>query len=169
MDFYSRTRRPQTIAYPESKKIKATFSLKIDKTTGKKELQKTGATNIYDKIQAAKDETLIYNILEKYNAGDNQALNKVKGVYGDFTNMPSTLAEAQQRLIDAENTFKSLPLEIRREFNMSTTEFLASIANGEFEKVAQKFNKAPAEQPITETQVQQPVQTPVEQGGIRYE
>lgn len=145
MTFYSRTNKPATIPCPKCEKTVPTFALKINKDTGKKELVKTGSTNLYEKIQASKEQTLVYNILERYNNGDIDVLAKVKGVYGDFTNMPSTLAEAQQSLIDAETTFNQLPLEVRKEFNMSTSEFLTSMTNGTFAARMQKFKKVEKE------------------------
>lgn len=167
MEFYARNNYPKTIPHPESKKIIPTFALEINKDTGKKELVKSGATNIYDKIQAAKEETLVYNILDRFNRGDTEALNKIHGVYGNFTNMPTTLAEAQQQLINAENTFNDLPIDVRKEFNFSTSEFLASVTNGKFEEVFSKYikDKVQTEQPT----VQQPVQETTQQGGIKYE
>ena len=109
---------------------------------------------------------MIYNILDRYNAGDLTALNKVQGAYGDFTNTPTTLAEAQQKLIDAENLFMSLPLEVRKEFNHSTSEFLASIANGEIENKLAKFGVKKEVEEVQPGQpaVQQPVTNQV-QGG----
>lgn len=146
MEFYSRTKKPATIPAPQCSKFSPTFSLKINKNNGKKELVKTGETNTYEKIQAGKEQTLVYNILDRYNKGEIEVLNQTQGAYGDFTNMPTSLAEAQQRLIDAEKTFESLPLEVRREFNHSTTEFLSSIAKGTYaEKMAKFADKKPEE------------------------
>lgn len=168
MDFYKRDKRPETIPYPKSDKIVPTYSLKIDKQTGKKELVKTGSTNLYEKIQAAKEETMIYNILERFNAGEIDVINKVKGVYGDFRNVPTSLAEAQQAIIDAEDTFNKLPLDIRREFNMSTSEFLASLNNGEFERIIkEKYgDKLPKQEEVQQnTTINQEIQQHFQQGG----
>ena len=165
MEYYSRANRPATIPAPKCEKIIPTFSIEINSKTGKKELKQTGKTNIYDKIQASKEQTLIYNILERFSAGDTNVLNKVQGAYGDFTNVPKTLAEAQQQLINAENIFMSMPLEIRKEFNHSTSEFLASAANGELEPRLAKFVKIPPK--VEETQIQKPVENfqPLTNGG----
>lgn len=127
MEFYSRSNYPKTIPAPECSKFIDTFALEIDKTTGKKELKKSGKTNVYEKIQKSKDATLIYNIIERYQNGDISALEQKQGVYGDFTNLPTTLAEAQQILINAEKTFMSLPLEERQKYNHSVSEFLAEV------------------------------------------
>lgn len=162
MPFYSRNNRPETIPVPQSKKLIPTFSLEINKTTGKKELKETGKTNIYDMIQASKESTMIYNILDRFQAGDVEVLNKVQGAYGDFTNVPRTLAEAQQQLIDAENLFMSLPLEMRKEFNHSTSEFLAAAANGDLEPRLAKLGRKTKKVEDTKTLPAQP-QTPIQQ------
>lgn len=128
--FYSRNNRPKTIPQPECQETIPTFSLQINKSTGKKELVESGKTNLYEKIQASKDATLVYNIIDRYNAGDESVFNKAVGSYGNFTQMPSTLVEAQQKLIDAERTFEQLPITIREKYNNSYTEFLADITTG---------------------------------------
>lgn len=142
-EFYSRTNMPTTIAQPKCEKIVPTYGEEIDKD-GKVHVVETGKTNLYEKIQASKDETLVYNILDRFNAGDVSVLQKNQGYYGDFTDMPKTLAEAQQLLITAENYFNSLPLEVRKEFNHSFSEFLASASAG---KLAERhaYFKAPEE------------------------
>lgn len=173
MEFYSRTNRPTAIPCPKCSKIVPTYSLQINKDTGKKELKETGKTNVYELIQASKEETMVYNILKRFESGDLDALNKTKGIYGDFTSMPRTLAEAQQLVIDTEKQFNELPIEIRREFNMSASEYLASLTNGKFEAIMSKYAK---KEEKTEQKVQAPVQEQVQtptqnttQGGIRYE
>lgn len=128
MEFYSRSNLPVTIPQPKCEKIVPTYGKKIE--DGKVKIVETGKTNLYDYIQASKDETLVYNILDRFNAGDVNALNQRKGTYGDFTNAPKTLAEAQQSLIDAENYFYSLPLDVRKVFNHSLSDFLESVGNG---------------------------------------
>ena len=160
MEFYSLTNKPPRMPYPKSEKIVDTYSLKIDKTTGKKELKVSGKTDIYEKIQESKDGTLLYNILERYTAGDIEVLNKRQGMYGDVTNLPTNLAEAQQLIIEAENTFKNLPIDIRREFNHSITEFMAGIENGKLEKVL--IEKGLKEAPQEQTKVEQ--QDQIQQG-----
>lgn len=138
--FYSRSNRPKTIPQPKCEENVPTFSLQINKSTGKKELVESGKTNLYEKIQASKDATLIYNIIDRYNAGDESVLNKAMGSYGNFTQMPATLVEAQQKLIDAERTFEQLPIAIREKYNNSYTEFLADITNGGETKIEKWLN-----------------------------
>lgn len=141
MQFYSRSNYPKTIPMPECSKNIPTFTLKINKETGKKELKKTGETNIYEKIQAGLHDSLIYNILERFEKGEVEVMSKMRGTYGDFTGMPKSLAEAQQTLIDAENTFMSLPLDIRKEFNHDPSQFVAGLSNGKFDQILAKINQ----------------------------
>lgn len=140
-EFYSRNNLPATIPQPKCEKIVPTYGKKV-LDNGTIKVVETGKTNIYEKIQASKDETLVYNILDRFNAGDVSALQQRKGQYGDFTQAPKSLVEAQQALIDAENYFYSLPIEVRKEFNHSVNEFLHSAGNGKLAERHQYF-KAP--------------------------
>ena len=167
MDFYSRVNRPKTIPYPRSSKIVPTYSLQVNKETGKKEIIESGKTNIYDMIQASKEETMVYNIIKRFQNGDLEALTKTKGIYGDFTNAPKTLAEAQQLIINAENHFNELPLGVRQEFNFSSSEYLAALTNGKFEQIMAKYIKQPEVQEEVQQVPQQNIQP--QEGGIKYE
>ena len=158
MEFYSRIKKPDTKPAPSGNKIAPTFNLRMSKSTGRQELIESGTTNIYEKIQAAKDSTLIYNIIERYKNGDVQALNQHNLQYGDTTILPKTLAGMKQALIDAENNFNNLPLEVRKEFNQNVNEYLTAIDNGTIKDKLAKF--APKqevadtkENATTETQV----------------
>ena len=142
MEYANRSNYHGRIYHPESEKEIDTFEIQVDDKTGKKELVKVGKTNVYKKIQANLEETQIYNILDKFNAGNPEIverLQRIDGVFGDFTNAPKSLAEAQQKIIDAHNEFLKLPSDVRKEFNNSTTEFLAGLENGKIEEVLKKF------------------------------
>ena len=129
MEYFSRSNLPKTIPQPECKKIVNEYKKEIQ-DNGSVKAVVTGKTNIYEKIQASKDDCLVYNILERFNQGDVSVLNAREGEYGDFTEAPKTLAESQQRLIDAENYFMKLPLDVRKEFNHSVVDFLNSVGDG---------------------------------------
>ena len=140
MEFYSRVNKPETIPAPSGEKVVPTFSLRISKDTGRQELVETGTTDIYEKIQASKESTLIYNIIERFQNGDISALNQHKGYYGDMTVVPKTLAGMKQALIDAEDNFNKLPLEVRKEFNHNVNEYLTAIDNGTINEKLAKFS-----------------------------
>lgn len=128
-EFYSRNNLPKTIPQPKCDKLVPTYGREVDES-GKVHIVQTGKTNLYEKIQASKEDCLVYNILDRFANGDVGVLNVHQGQYGDFTEMPKTLAEAQQTLIDAENYFNSLPLDVRKEFDHSVGQFLSSAAGG---------------------------------------
>lgn len=106
--------------------MKDTYKMHVDEN-GVRELKKSGEYNLYADIQSYKDSVSIDYILTKFVNGDETALSRVQGIYGDFTQMPTTLAELQQRVIDAENLFNSLPLDIRAQYNHSASEFFAQL------------------------------------------
>ena len=70
----------------------------------------------------------------------NQTSLLLASVHGDFTNAPKTLVEAQQRLIDAENYFMSLPLDVRKEFDHNFSQFLSSVNDGSVTERHSYFN-----------------------------
>lgn len=110
------------------------YKLKVDKD-GKRTLGIVGETNVYAKIQSYKDSCDVNYILQRFAAGDQSALSKVQGIYGDFTTVPTSLAELSQRVVDAENLFYSLDLSVREQFNHSPSEFFASIGTEKFNAI----------------------------------
>ncbi len=106
--------------------MKDTYKMHVD-DDGKRELNKSGEYNLYAEIQSYKDSVSIDYILSRFVNGDETALSRVQGIYGDFTQMPTTMAELQQRVIDAEHLFNNLPLDIREQYNFSASEFFAQL------------------------------------------
>lgn len=96
------------------------------------DLEQTGQENLYDYIQSHKDSVDIHKILQRFENGDVNALAKVQGMYGDFTEVPRTYAEALNAVISAEQTFSSLPVEIRAKFNHSFSQFLAQTGSSQW-------------------------------------
>lgn len=122
-----------------------TYMMEVDHE-GKRELKKQkGGINLYAKIQSYKDSCDINYLLARFARGDESALSKVQGIYGDFTQMPKTFAELSQRVIDAENLFNNLPLATRKEFNFSASEFYASIGTEKFDSLFKDNTKNPAQ------------------------
>lgn len=80
--------------------------------------------NVYEFIQAAREDTEIYEVLEKYGC-----IDKIKRtdeeLYADISSIQKLdglrgMVE-QQRM--AKEMFERLPLEVRKEFNNSLNEF----------------------------------------------
>lgn len=141
--------------------MKPTFKMHVDEN-GKRELRKNGEYNLYAEIQSYKDSVSIDYILTRFMNGDDSALSRAQGIYGDFSQMPSTLAELQQRVIDAEDLFNSLPLDIRAQYNHSASEFFAQLDS---EKTKNIFNPKTDEVVVTPPVDVQPVTPSVEPKG----
>lgn len=122
--------RERVFASPGSR-IKPVYSPVYD-DNGVLDLEQTGQENLYDYIQSHKDSVDIHKILQKFENGDVTVLSKVQGVYGDFTQLPATYAEALNAVISAEQTFNSLPVETRAKFNHSFSQFLAKSGSPEW-------------------------------------
>lgn len=64
-------------------------------------------------------------IMERFKAGDVDALNAWNPIYGDFTKAPTTLAEYMQYQLDVDALFSSLPIELRNKYDNSVSKFTA--------------------------------------------
>ena len=95
-------------------------------TEGKRFLIKDREINIYEKIQASREQTEIENILRRAAEGDMNVLNMVNGSYMDIVDAPKSLAEAQQFIIKAKAEFDSLPKEIRQKFENNAENYVAT-------------------------------------------
>ncbi len=92
----------------------------------------SGEESLYDSIQSWKDSVDINVILARYANGDVDALSKVQGAFGDFTQFPSTYAEMLNRVIQGKHMFESLPLEIREKYNHDFGQFIAAMDKPDF-------------------------------------
>lgn len=99
---------------------------------GVMDLRVVGKENLYDFIQSHADSVNIHLLLQRFNDGDVSVLSRTQGVFGDFTDMPKTYAEALNSIISAENYFNGLPLDVRAKFGHSFQQFLASMDKSDF-------------------------------------
>lgn len=90
-------------------------------------LEESGKEDLYGYIQSHAMSVDINVLLKQYQLGDIDALQKVQGTYGDFTQAPKTFAEALNVMIAAEQYFLSLPVETRAVFHHNLNEFIASM------------------------------------------
>ncbi len=134
MKIYSRFKARPIEAAPSGEKEETTFEMHIDQN-GHKSIKKSGKTNIYEKIQAAYEETKIENIITRALGGDSSSLIAHEGQYLDITNAPQTLAEAQQSIQAIKNMFDKLPLEIRAKYDMSVEKYIADFGSEKWQKI----------------------------------
>ena len=99
----------------------------------------------------------------RYQRGDIDVLAQRAGMYGDFTNMPTSYAELYQNVLDAQAYFDSLPLEIRQKFDHSFSKFFTSIGTPEFNTVfSQRDVDSAADVENVESEVISDVEKPAE-------
>lgn len=107
-------------------RIKVKYRAEVDKK-GVIDLVEDGEENLYDFIQSHADSVNIHRIIERFNRGEVDVLSRIQGVFGDFTNLPTSYAELLNRVIEGENEFAKLPINVRSEFNHSFAEFLSAV------------------------------------------
>ena len=98
------------------------------------ELIEDGKEDLQEKYNSMRDVTDMSYILKQMSLGDTSVLNRSAGVYGDFTKMPKTMAEAMQLMIDAERAFLELPLDIRNNFDNDYQIWLATAGEEDWSK-----------------------------------
>lgn len=99
---------------------------------GSVDLVEAGVENTDDIIQSYAESTDIRLILASVSQGDYSGLQARSGSYGDFTQVPSTFAEALQLQIDSNRLFSSLPVEIRDKFDQDPNKFFASAGSADW-------------------------------------
>lgn len=127
--------------------IKQLYGGRYD-ANGRVILEKKGTENLYDYIQSFKDSVDLNVILARFSNGDTEALNRAQGFYADVTDFPQNMAEALNRINQAEEMFKSLPLEVRQKFDCSFEQFLAQSGTEDW---LDKMGITPAQPVETET------------------
>lgn len=116
---------------PTGEKIEIRHEPEIN-ADGRRVLKPTREVPIYEMIQIGREETEIERIVKRAMEGDYNALNAMNGVYADITDAPSSLAEAQQYIINAKREFENLPADIRKEFENNPEVYVASVGTKEW-------------------------------------
>lgn len=144
MEFYTAYKRPATKPAPAGEKEEPVYQMQIN-NKGERNLVKIGKTNIYDIIQESLEQSKIENIIRRAREGDPFALTVMNGQYIDTTDLPNTLAEAQSFVIKAKEEFDKLPIQIRRQFDMSPEKYIAKYGGAEWMEIMGLNKTEPAE------------------------
>lgn len=100
------------------------------------EIYVVGYEDWQEKINSYRESSDIRTIVARYeNTGDPTVLDQRQGMFGDFTNLPKTYAEALQLQINSGLLFDSLPLDVRKKFDMDKNRFFAMSGTDEWRKV----------------------------------
>lgn len=121
------------ISNPGSK-IVADYGL-ITAEDGSTAVGVVGEKNLDAIIQSNKDTGNVALLVAKYTAGDEEALNRVRGVYGDFRNMPTTYAEMVSRLNECRAVFEALPVDIKEQFDNNPDVFWSEYGSERFNNI----------------------------------
>lgn len=113
---------------PHGEKIEMRHSPHMD-SSGRRFLAKDKAVDVFNLIQSHKEECMIENIIRRAIEGDYNALHTMNGIYTDITNCPSSIAEAQQYIIDAKARFEKLPKDIKQKFEYNAEMYIAELGN----------------------------------------
>lgn len=124
----------KSVPYPETTSIVTDYQLSLA-LDGKEVLVPVGEHDIYPEIQSHAKSVDINEIILRHQRGDIDVLAQRAGMYGDFTNLPTSYAELYQSVLDAQAYFDSLPLDIRQKFDHSFSKFFTSIGTPEFDAV----------------------------------
>lgn len=123
------TAHPRLISEPGSP-VKQLYQPKY-RDDGTWYLIEAGVHDLYAEIQSHAGSVDIHEILRRFAQGDVGALQRIQGAYGDFTQMPTTFAEALNTMLAAEQYFLGLPVETRAQFNHDYRQFIAAFDSPE--------------------------------------
>lgn len=119
------------------RKTRLTFRWAYD-DKGNKSLVQDEEIDRDAEIQSYLEETKIENIINRA-AFDPSIVQKLGAKLSDaepqdFTTMPSTLAEAQNLMIQTEQTWDKLPKEIKQKFDNDVDKFIARFGTADWMK-----------------------------------
>ena len=151
----------KSVPYPVTTSIVTDYQLSLA-PDGKEVLVAVGEHDIYPEIQSHAKSVDINEIVLRHQRGDIDVLAQRAGMYGDFTNMPTSYAELYQNVLDAQAYFDSLPLEVRQKFDHSFSKFFTSIGTPEFNAAFSQPDVDNVNVNVSESEVKSDVEKPAE-------
>lgn len=130
IDSFCSTKKAVEFKCPSGSRFKKQFIGKLNKETGNIDLTCVGEIDVYSEIQSHSGETDINNLIARAEAGDLSAFTSA--VFGDFTELPSSYAEALNVVIEAEREFYKLPQEVRDKFGNDWHKYLTKAGSSEW-------------------------------------
>lgn len=95
--------------------IKIEMIPKINKD-GMIELVEGEKTDLQAYIESFRDETNIENIIARFVNGDESALSKAQGFYGDMKDLPRSYSEVLNLVYEGQKVFESMPVDVKEKF-----------------------------------------------------
>lgn len=124
--------KAEFFATPSGDRYHEQFVGKLDKETGDIVLVSVGKVDVYAEIQSHQGESDINNLIARAEAGDLSAFTSA--VFGDFTEMPGSYADALNVVIEAEREFNHLPQSIKDKFENDWHKYITSAGTEEWYK-----------------------------------
>ena len=137
MTFFSAYNRPKAKVPPIGNGSAPVYEEVLD--DGDPHLRVSGQDNLFEYVQASKDETNIYIIIERYRRGDITALAKNNGQYIDVTGMPTTLMDAYAVMNKARRNFENMPEDVRAKFDDDFNVYLQTVSTSTPEQLQSLF------------------------------
>lgn len=129
--------------------VKPVYELRYSRD-GVPDLEQVGQEDLYGYIQSHRDSVDVHALVKRFQNGDQSALTRAQGFYGDITGMPTTYAEMLNSLARSEAIFNHLSAEVKSRFNNSFSEWLAGMDRDDFaDRMGFTFvDSAPAPDPV---------------------
>lgn len=142
-NFFSRTNRPAAVVPPIGDGTVPKYEEFFE--NGEYVLKESGRDNLFEFVQASKDETQIYNIIARYQRGDVNALHQRVGQYMDVVGMPTNLLEAQRVMHDVQRKFDNLAPDIKSKFDNDVNVFVDVVSHATPDKLREFFGVSSAD------------------------
>lgn len=97
-------------------------------------LKEVGKHDLYLDIQADALSCDINVLIARYKAGDTEALERVKGIYMDISEVPDNFVDAYNMIRNAEGHFDALDPSIKQQFDNSFEKFLFTLGTDEWNR-----------------------------------
>lgn len=118
MKYYSAIDLPPRIPSPKGSRMQPVYSLTENKETGERLVCRTGEHDLFADVQESRASCDIRELIKRFEAGDEDALDQRKGVYADLTDLSGlTLNEVYSLIGDLRTRFEAAPLDLRKEFD----------------------------------------------------
>lgn len=138
MKYFSRMNRPTTKPSPIGDGTQPIYEERLNED-GKLVLVESGEDNLFEFVQASKAECDIYHILERYQRGDVDVLNRRAGQYLDVVGLPTNLMDMHNTMVNVQRQFDALDPEIRQKFDNDVNVFVATVAQSTPEQLRAIF------------------------------
>lgn len=156
LKYYTDANRPKVKTQAVGTKLEPIYKERFDKD-GNKVLKEVGKTNVFERAQADKDLCDINKTMERYGITTADSVrqlmsqNDIEFIDEEFNDM--SIMERQNKMLELEDQFNGLDLNVKAYFGNSFNKFYSAVANNTIFDDLQKID------PKTFSKVQQTQQT----------